>query len=183
MTLTLTNASTAIINFFSNNDTPIQHLLDDPNGKYFNQVQYRKFRSLDINNSPDKVYYKTVISHPETDRVDKMNLFSGIDNFKDEDFNLDGIQQVKNNQGVLYTPSIDEILSYKVSSSQPTLGTDDYARSLNKFIVINKGDVSGGDWQNTFSTLASGDFSNYIAYYNLQKTEIFYNKGYRYTFN
>jgi hypothetical protein len=40
-----------------------------------NTINYRKFNSLDIENSPDGINYKNVTSNP-TDQVDKMTLMN-----------------------------------------------------------------------------------------------------------
>jgi hypothetical protein len=65
----------------------------------------------------------------------------------------------------------------------PAKGTPEYSKTINKFIALSKGDT---DVTNiNFDNLAGGDFSgaDYNNYYQLQTTELFYNKGYRYTLN
>jgi hypothetical protein len=62
-------AGDELYTFVQTNNTPMQNYLDDQS------VDYRKFSSLDVNQSPDNIYYKNVESNPE-DTIDKMVLFN-----------------------------------------------------------------------------------------------------------
>jgi hypothetical protein len=62
-------AGDELYTFVQSNNTPMQNYLHDL------KVPYRKFSSLDVNQSPDNIYYKNVESNPE-DTIDKMVLFN-----------------------------------------------------------------------------------------------------------
>jgi hypothetical protein len=60
-----------LINIVTQTDTPMEQYLSND---LSNSVQYRNFKSLDINNSPDGKLYKIVQSNEE-DTIDKVVLF------------------------------------------------------------------------------------------------------------
>jgi hypothetical protein len=54
-------------------DTPLQEALLE--GTLKNSVDYRRFRSIDVNESPDGIYYKNIESAPEN-TIDKVKIFN-----------------------------------------------------------------------------------------------------------
>jgi hypothetical protein len=86
--------------------------------------------------------------------------------------------------------NVDEILKYYIPTSAPSVGTDEYTKSGNKFVILNNGNFTDSDLKNNIATLANNFKNNsgfnssaYNSYTSLQKSEIFYNKGYKYTFS
>jgi hypothetical protein len=77
-----------ILNVISQTDTPIQEYLSDPTAGLGNDVTFRNFKSLGINNSPDDILYKVVQSNPE-DKIDKIYSLdeNKLNNFSIHDFN------------------------------------------------------------------------------------------------
>ncbi|MCF0227339.1 MAG: ABC transporter permease [Malacoplasma sp.] len=78
LTQLVSEATTKINEVVSTESTPIQQFI---NTELVDQVKYRKFESLNIDNSSDNIYYKTVKSNP-TDNIDRMVL---IDSYTKDD--------------------------------------------------------------------------------------------------
>ena len=68
----LSEAGNQVTSLSSTGASPMQQYLSDPNG-LGKDVKYRKFKSINIDNSADSIFYKGVLSNP-TDTIDKMVL-------------------------------------------------------------------------------------------------------------
>jgi hypothetical protein len=79
-------ANDVALNFYNYlNNQYTTPMVEELQNNYADKVSFRQFKSLDINASPDHIYYKAVVSNPDIDTVDKMTLFSGTDNFANSD--------------------------------------------------------------------------------------------------
>lgn len=108
--LTYSNQLSKIV---SEQNTPLSSYLEDKEEGLGDDVQFRRFKSLNITSSPDKIFYKSVLSNP-TDKIDKI---VNIKKAKDEGTewnNVDtkectyNILDYKNNENY----SLNDTLSY-----------------------------------------------------------------------
>jgi hypothetical protein len=160
--------------YIQSNNTPMQKYLDDQN------VDYRKFSSLDVNQSPDNIYYKNVSSNPE-DKIDKMVLFNygnkdaGENLFSVRDFNPNGVFDDEYINS--HFSSINNILKIYLPSTAPDYGTDAYKEAIAKFKILAYGICT--DSTDKFKQLSQGDFTTYSAYITKQNTEVVIDTGYK----
>jgi hypothetical protein len=161
-----------------------------------NEVDTRKYRSLNISNSPDSIYYKIVQTEPKTN-IDKLLTFPEIKEtkyFSSEDF--DPLYTFRNSNTYL-TPvnyPISSILSHKFSSVVPPVpGTDEYAIANAKFKILLQGSFTDDEDTSNFTgypylkrlgetnnnqPFGTEDFAYYVN--TLQPTEYFTDYAYRY---
>jgi hypothetical protein len=104
-------------------------LLDN---QYANKVSYKRFTSIDINQSEDGIYYKNVVSDPN-DTIDKMHLFNfGNQKAGENLFSTSSFQPA----GVSHDDFLTS-LQYKVPDVTPSDSNID-VMAINKFKVLDR---------------------------------------------
>jgi hypothetical protein len=137
----LTKIGNKLIEYVQSYDTPLQVLLKE---KYIDNINFRRFMSIDINQSPDGIYYKNVVTNPN-DTVDKMHLFNyGKSVAGEEIFPEESFTPIFNNNKISYDEMV-AALTYKVPASQPQWNNPTTQLSINKFKVLSRGSISSSD--------------------------------------
>jgi hypothetical protein len=181
-----------LINTVTQTDTPMEQYLDQ---SMKDKVDWRNFKSLDINNSPDGKSYKIVQSNPE-DKIDKVVLFNNNqhDNFSTSLFDpmygsgidLKALFNVDNNPD-----AISACLAYNSILPTDFSGFQDDPKAQAFFKLLARGDdvsnIKGTDIDlyNDIKGLATNPteslYKNYIT--NYKNSVLIQNKGYRYSIN
>jgi hypothetical protein len=181
-----------LLSMVSGQDTPFQNYLRTPALR--DQVEYRTFRSLDINNSPDNIMYKVVQSNPE-DVVDKVVTFdtSAVEkqhiannNFSNTAFNP--LSSIDRFSELTVLDVLNNHLSRDIASASDAdiqkIEAKFYLMSIGKYgigsdtlsdLVTKLANLTYADDKTKYETLYQQYFDDYYS------KEIFYNKKYRYT--
>jgi hypothetical protein len=90
-----TDIGNELLSFLTTKNTAMQKKLND---EYKDKIEYRNSRSILLDNSPDKIIYRTVTSNSKStlvnsnnelldvgDKVNKMTIFEGQENFSTKD--------------------------------------------------------------------------------------------------
>jgi hypothetical protein len=184
-----------LLNEASTTDTPIQNYMSDTVSGLGNQVEYRQFKSMDIDNSPDNIFYKVVQSDPlvkdnTTTRdvhVDEITTFDNVsfnNNFAIGDF--DPLQDNEKLRGI----KINDAFDFKLKSNLSSYTSDELKILLARFKIMMNGNFDDDSIKQLIEPLASVDepsdmtSADYNAYYNAHgKNESIYLKGYRVIIN
>jgi hypothetical protein len=174
-----------LLNEAANVDTPIQQYMDTD---LATQVEYRQFRSIDIDNSPDNIFYKVVQSNPNvhndiTDRdvhIDEITTFN--DNQFNNNFSVDDFKPLQDNP-TLKDITISEAFS-KLPATFPT-APDQLNLLKARFKIMANGVFDDATIKTQIEDLANDltfDQSHYNTYYAAHGVnESIYLKGYRIT--
>ena len=138
----LSNAGNQVVSLSSTDSTPMQQYLSDSDG-LGNDVKYRKFRSINIDNSADSVFYKGVLSNP-TDTIDKMVLINSDKIAKEGSVQWNNFTDTDANFGILdFTDpeewSLGQTLKYLPESGSLTKSTPDI-HFIKKIFLLAKCD-------------------------------------------
>jgi hypothetical protein len=176
-----------LLNEAATTDTPIQQYMDTD---LADQVEYRQFKSMDIDNSPDNIFYKVVQANPDVfnnvtnkdvhvDDVTTFNKNQFDNNFKTNDF-----QPLQDDPNAdLRDISINDAFGFKLKADYNTYTYDELKLLSARFKIMINGvfddDIIKTQIQNLANTLNE---TNYDTYYNAHgKNESVYLKGYRIT--
>jgi hypothetical protein len=185
-----------LLNEASTTDTPIQNYMSDAVSGLGNQVEYRQFKSMDIDNSPDNIFYKVVQSNPVvTDHTAKRDVhvdeITTFDNAPfNNNFDIENFNPLQDNKD-LKDIGINEAFGFVLPSTFPSNTDPLYNKLFARFMIMDNGtfdDSTIGDLIHKlvtdFETEPSDLSSDYNVYYNAHgKNESVYLKGYRTTIN
>ncbi len=185
------NQTSVIYNAMTSSNTPMANYLNDEEDQMKDRVEFRRFQSLNITATKDKIFYKVIKSDP-TDSIDKMVLFKDVnDRTGNALFNQDDWAPYNskieffNSSGELYTPgqtvgslvvpaSFNDVATQKLSKFETFTSDDEkflYSQILQiRFKRMLAANTTHPDYVSLFKALAQIDLSrsDYYTYITTQ---------------